>query len=113
MMVDEQIQSYRISWVDKTKPLQSGFVGTMKLSLSTQFRSELIVRVHMNVWHQRRTANHNTDQVWLTSPERASEIQNLFVKRLKNMRNLNTFPLKYLSMQEEEEKTCEVILYSW
>ncbi len=41
---------------------------------------ELMEHVHMNVWHQRWTANHNTDQVWLTSRERASEIQNLFVK---------------------------------
>ncbi len=30
MIVDEQIQSYRIS-LELTKPLQSGFVGTMKL----------------------------------------------------------------------------------
>ncbi len=30
----------------------------------------------MNVWHHRRTANHNTEQVWLTS----REIQNSFVK---------------------------------
>ncbi len=41
---------------------------------------ELMERMHMNVWHQRRTANHNPEQVWLTSGERASEIQNSFVK---------------------------------
>ncbi len=37
---------------------------------------ELMERVHMNVWHQRRTANHNTEQ----ARERASKIQNSFVK---------------------------------
>ncbi len=71
-------------WVDKTKPLQSGFVGTMKLIINflCQLRlySEFVEREHMNVWHQRRTANHSTEQVWLTSRERASEIQNYFVK---------------------------------
>ncbi len=41
---------------------------------------ELMKRVHVNVWHQRRTVNHNTEQVWITSHERASEIQNSFVK---------------------------------
>ncbi len=38
---------------------------------------ELIEHMHMN---QLRTANHNTEQVWLTSCERANEIQNYFVK---------------------------------
>ncbi len=63
---------------------------------------ELMERVHMNVWHQRWTANHNAEQVWFTSRDRASEIQTLLlkVKRLKNMMNLNAFPLKYLSMKE-------------
>ncbi len=84
-MVDEQIQSYRISFeLTKTKPLQSGFVGTMKLIINFLYQlrldPELMERVHMNVWHQRRTANHNTEQVWFTSRERASEIQNSFVK---------------------------------
>ncbi len=37
---------------------------------------ELMKHVHMNVWHHRRTANHNTEQVWLTS----REIQNYFIK---------------------------------
>ncbi len=68
MIVDEQIQSYRISF-ELTKPLQSGFVGTMKLIVNflCQLRldPELMECVHMNVWHQRRTANHNTEQVWL------------------------------------------------
>ncbi len=41
---------------------------------------EFVERVHMNVWHQQWTANHNTEQVRFTSHERASEIQNLFVK---------------------------------
>ncbi len=71
-------------WVDKTKPLKSAFVGTMNLIINIlcQLRldPELMERVHMNVWHQRRTANHNTEQVWFTSHERASEIQNSFVK---------------------------------
>ncbi len=52
MMVDEQIQSYRIK-VDKTKPLQSGFIGTMKLIINflCQLRldPELMERVHMDV----------------------------------------------------------------
>ncbi len=33
MIVDEQIQSYGISF-ELTKPLQSGFVGTMKLIIN-------------------------------------------------------------------------------
>ncbi len=41
---------------------------------------ELMECVHMNVWHQQRTANHNTEQVWFTSHERASKTQNSFVK---------------------------------
>ncbi len=80
MIVDEQIQSYRISfWVDKTKPPQSGFVGTMKLIINFLCQLRLdpeLMRVHVNVWHQRRTANHNTEQ----ARERASDIQNSFVK---------------------------------
>ncbi len=82
-MIDE-IQSYRIHF-ELTRPVQSGFVGTMKLIINflCQLRldPELMERVHvMNVWHQRRTANHNTEQVRLTSRERASEIQISFVK---------------------------------
>ncbi len=86
-MVEEQILSYRINWVDTTQPLQSGFVGTMKLIINVlcQLRlyPELMERVHIKVWHQRRTANHNTEQVWQTSRERASDIQNSFVKGLE------------------------------
>ncbi len=81
MMVDEQIQSYRISF-ELTKPLQSGFVGTMKLIINFLVRlrldPELMEHMHMIVWHQRLTAN--LTQVWLTSRERTSEIQNSFVK---------------------------------
>ncbi len=84
MIVDEQIQNYRISFELTTKPLQSVFVDTMKLIIKflCQLRldPELMERVHMNVWHQRQTDNHNTEQVWFTSCERASEIQNTFVK---------------------------------
>ncbi len=59
MMLDEHIQSYRISF-ELTKPLQS---GTMKRIISflcaLRLDPELMQRVHMNVWHHRRTANHN------------------------------------------------------
>ncbi len=41
MMVAEQIQSYRISWVDKTKPLQSGFIGTMMLIINFLYQLRL------------------------------------------------------------------------
>ncbi len=41
---------------------------------------EIMERMHMNVWYQRWTANHNTESVWLTSRERAREIQNSFDK---------------------------------
>ncbi len=46
---------------------------------------ELMKRVHMNVWHQRRTANHNTEQ----ARERAARFKTrlLKVKRSKNMKN--------------------------
>ncbi len=96
MMVDEQIQTYRIRFELTTKPLQSGFVCTMKLIINflCQLRldPELMERVHMNVWHQRRTANHNTEQVRLTSRE----------LKVKNMRNLNAFTLMYLSTKEDK-----------
>ncbi len=70
-MVDEQIQSYRIRFEltkpNQTKPLQSGFVGTMKLIINFLCRlrldPELMERVHMIVWHQRLTANHNTSAI--------------------------------------------------
>ncbi len=80
MMVDEQIQSYRISF-ELTKPNLSN-LGLLIINFLYQLRldPELMERVHMNVWHHRRTTNHNTEQVWLTSRERASEIQNSFVK---------------------------------
>ncbi len=71
-------------WAEKNNPLQSCFVGTMKLIINflCQLRldPEFMEHVHMNVWPQRWTANHNTEQVWFTSRERASEIQNSFVK---------------------------------
>ncbi len=85
MMVDEQIQSYRISF-ELTKPDHSNLALLVPWSWSSIFSCqlrldpELMERVHMNVWHQRQTANHNTEQVWFTSRERASEIQNSFVK---------------------------------
>ncbi len=84
MMVDEQIQSYRIGF-ELTKPNHSNLALLyMKLIINflCQLRldPELMERVHMNVWHQWRTANHNTEQVWFTSRERASEIQNSFIK---------------------------------
>ncbi len=56
---------------------------------------ELMERVHMNVW--RRTANHNTEQVRFTSARFKTRL--LKVKRVKNMRKLNAFPLKYLHYQ--------------
>ncbi len=81
MMVDEQIQSYRISF-ELTKPYHSN-LALLKLIINflCQLRldSELMERMHMNVWHQQRTANHSTASV-IHFSERASEIQNLFVK---------------------------------
>ncbi len=55
MMLAKQIQGYRISFeLTKTKPLQSGFVGTMKLIINflCQLRldTELMEHVHMKVW---------------------------------------------------------------
>ncbi len=52
MIVDEQIQSYRIHF-ELTKPtLQSGFVGTMKLIINfvcqLKLDPELMERMHMN-----------------------------------------------------------------
>ncbi len=81
MIVDEQIQSYRdqfLSWQNQTTPIWlccGNHEADHQLSLSTQLDPELM-RVHVNVWHQRRTANHNTEQ----ARERASDIQNSFVK---------------------------------
>ncbi len=48
--------------------------------VNSDFDPEFVECMHMNVWHQRQTANHNTEQVLFTSRERASEIQNSFVK---------------------------------
>ncbi len=85
MMEDEQIQSYRISF-ELTKANHSNLALLVPWKLIINFLyqlrldPELMERVHMNVWHHRRTANHNTEQVWFTSRERASEIQNSFVK---------------------------------
>ncbi len=86
MFIDEQIQSYRISFV-LTKPNQTTPIWLcwyMKLIINFLCRlrldPELMERVHMIVWHHRLTANHNTEQVWLTSRERNSEIQNSFLK---------------------------------
>ncbi len=84
-MVDEQIQSYRISF-ELTKPNHSNLALLVPWSWSSTFfvnsgfDPEFVEHVHMNEWHQWRTANHNTEQVWFTSRERASEIQNSFVK---------------------------------
>ncbi len=87
-MVDKQIQSYRISF-ELTKPNQSGFVGNMMLIIcflcQPRLDPEFVERVHMNVWHQRRTANH---EPWLK------------VKRLKNMINLNAFTVKKVLVHE-------------
>ncbi len=85
MIVDEQIQSYRISF-EWTNPNHSNLGLLVPWSWSSTFfvnsgfDPELMERVHMNVWHQRQTANHNTEQVWFTSRERTSEIQNSFDK---------------------------------
>ncbi len=53
MIVDEQIQSYRISFELTIKPLLSGFVGTMKLIINflCQLRldPELMEHVHITV----------------------------------------------------------------
>ncbi len=55
MMVAEQTQGYRISF-ELTKPVQSGFVGTMKLIINflCQLRLDpkLMEHVYMKVWHQ-------------------------------------------------------------
>ncbi len=73
---------YDTFWVDKTKPLQSGFVGPMKLLINflCQVRVDPVFVEHeqMYVWHHWRTANH---EPWLKVL--------LKVKRLKNMINWN------------------------
>ncbi len=55
MMVAEQTQGYRISF-ELTKPVQFGFVGTIKLIIKfvCQLRLDLELMEHMlmNVWHQ-------------------------------------------------------------
>ncbi len=52
VMVDEQIQIYRISF-ELNKPLQSGFGGTTKLIINFLFQlrldPELMAHMHMNV----------------------------------------------------------------
>ncbi len=105
MIVDEQIQSYRISF-ELTKPNHSNLALLVPWSFLWQLRlwSELMERVHMNVWHQRWTANHNTEQVWFTSHERASEIQISFAKGwdIKVYEEFKCIPLKYLSMNEDK-----------
>ncbi len=84
MMVDEQINSYWISFelTNQTTPIRFRWYMMLIINFLCQLGldPELMKRVHMNVWHHWQTANHNTEQVCLTSRERASEIQNLFVK---------------------------------
>ncbi len=70
--------------------------------LDPRLNSELMERVHMNVLHQRRTANHNTKQVKASVTSARFKTLLLKVKRLKNMRNLNTVPQKYLFMKEDK-----------
>ncbi len=84
MMVDEQIQSYMIS-LELTKPNHSNqallvpWCWSSTFFVNSGFDPKFVEHVLMNVWHHWRTANHNTEQVWFTSRERASEIQNSFV----------------------------------
>ncbi len=105
MMLDEHIQSYRISF-ELTKSLQSDFVGTMKRIINflcaLRLDPELMERVHMNVCDIIGEQPITTEQ----AHERASEIQHSFVKGLEMNEELNTLPLKYLSMKDE------LIIYS-
>ncbi len=65
MMIDEQIQSYRISF-ELTKPDHSNLALLVPWSWSSAFfvnsgfDPEFVEHVHMNVTS---TANHNTEQV--------------------------------------------------
>ncbi len=95
MIVDEQIQSYDTFWVDKTKPLQSGFVNSGLILIDP----ELMERVHMN--EQPITTQSTCDSLLSGEPARF-KTRLLKVKRLKNTMNLNAFPLKYLSMKEDK-----------
>ncbi len=65
---------------------------------------ELMERMHMNVRHQREqpiTTQSKCDSLLAREPARFKTLL-LKVERLKNMRNLNAFPLKYLSMKEDK-----------
>ncbi len=100
MIVDEQIQSYDTFWVDKTKPLQSGFVGTISVNSGLiLIDPELMERVHVN--EQPITTQSTCDSLLSGEPARFKTCL-LKVKRLKNTMNLNAFPLKYLSMKEDK-----------
>ncbi len=83
---------------------QSGFVGTMKLIINflCQLRldPELMERVHIS-GEQPITTQSKCDSLLAREPARFKTLL-LKVKRLKNMRNLNAFPLKYLSMKEDK-----------
>ncbi len=62
MMVDEQIQSYRISF-ELTKPNHSNLaLLASTFFVNSGFDPEFVERVHMNVRHHCRTANH---EPWL------------------------------------------------
>ncbi len=95
MMVDEQIQSYRISF-ELTKPNHSNpallvpWCWSSTFFVNSGFDPEFVEHLHMNVWHHWQTANH---EPWL-------KVKGfLKVKRLKNM-NLNAFTMKKVLVHE-------------
>ncbi len=95
MMVDEQIQSYRISF-EFTKPNHSNpallvpWCWSSTFFVNSGFNPEFVEHVHMNVWHHWQTANHEPRLKVLLKD-----------KRLKNMMNLNAFTIEK-SMKEDK-----------
>ncbi len=109
MAVKKKFLLKNVSWI---RPLIIIFLCQLRLD------PELMERVYMNVWHQRWTANHNTEQVWHhrqtanhnTEPARFKSLL-LKVKRLKNeeFKHISTEVLLHERWQIKEI----ILLYQW
>ncbi len=87
-MLDEQIQSHRISFE--------------LTNLNLSFDPEFVDHVYMNVWHHWQTANHEPRLKVL-----------LKVKKLKNMMNLNAFKMKKIFVNERGQMRVRVCVCVW
>ncbi len=114
MIVNEQIQSYRISF-ELTKPNHSNLALLVKWSWSSTFSTHALILSQLSPCtrmcdisgEQPITTQSKCDSLLARKPARFKTLL-LKVTRLKKMRNLNAFPLKCLSVKRGQIK--EIIL---